>query len=306
VEHTVFITGDVHQQSANNPDQGYLDRTEMEVALQTAHIAAEHDVSLTLFCTGKSIEEQPGLATKLVSMSNVELGGHTWNAFVPEPLHYAFRVLFGSFYGPLAYQRWDILRTLEGIRDVVGVPVRSWRGHALSGGRRTEQILRETSVKVVSNESGPDRPLRDIDSLFSLPINTRPDHDHIYHGAVTERRIRRDDRIQADGVRGFLTLDSPYGWRDAKRLSLETAKSIFGIDTASTPYDRDYDSVDDWFDSLREEVERGLDRHGFATVLAHPACQAVADDLETFERLCEWLSAHRTALVHEAPEIIGD
>lgn len=305
MEPTVFLTGDVHQRSANNPDQQYLDRSEMEVALETARIAARHDVAITLFCTGKAITESADIATRLAAMPNVELGGHTWNAFVPEPLHYTFRALFGSFYGPLVYQRNDIVRTLDTIREVVGVPVRSWRGHALSGGHRTERVLRATTVDVVSNDAGPDCVPQNRTGVFSLPINTRPDHDHVYHGAVTERRIARDERIRAEGVDGFRSLDRPYSWADVKRLGLEAGKTLLGIETASTAYEREYGSIDAWFDALRAEVERGLDRNGFATILAHPACQAVADDLDTFERLCRWVSSKQTGLVREAPTALS-
>lgn len=302
---TVFLTGDVHQRSANNPDQAYVDGTELEVALSCARIARQQGVDLTLFCTGASLVEDRETAADLAALDGVEIGGHTWNAFAREWLHYAFRATVGSFYGPAVYQRRDVRRTLAAVEDVTGAPARSWRGHAFSGGERTERILRETPVAVVSNEVGPDREARDVDGLFSLPVNTRPDHDHVYHADRTERRLRREGRIRDDGVRGFLALDRPRSRGEWRRLALELGKTALGIETASTDYGREVTDPETWFDRLRADVDRRLDERGFATIVAHPACMAAIDDLELFERLCAWLSDRETALAHEAPAILG-
>jgi len=78
---TVCLTGDVHHMSLETRDQEYMDRTEVEAAIEYAEVAAEYDVPVTLFVTGKAAEEEPERVKRLAVMENVEIGGHNYWAF---------------------------------------------------------------------------------------------------------------------------------------------------------------------------------------------------------------------------------
>jgi len=58
-----------------------MDRTEVEAAIEYAEVAAEYDVPVTLFVTGKAAEEEPERVKRLAVMENVEIGGHNYWAF---------------------------------------------------------------------------------------------------------------------------------------------------------------------------------------------------------------------------------
>jgi len=65
---TVCLTGDVHHMSLETRDQEYMDRTEVEAAIEYAEVAAEYDVPVTLFVTGKAAEEEPERVKRLAVM----------------------------------------------------------------------------------------------------------------------------------------------------------------------------------------------------------------------------------------------
>jgi len=53
-------------------DQEYLDRTEAEIAVEYAEIAASYDVPVTLFITGQTAREEPERIEQLAAMETVE------------------------------------------------------------------------------------------------------------------------------------------------------------------------------------------------------------------------------------------
>ena len=89
---TICLTGDVHHMSLKTRDQEYMDRTEVEAAIEYAEIAAEYDVPVTLFVTGKTAEEEPKRVKRLATMENVEIGGTNIRGVDPPVAEWGGRV----------------------------------------------------------------------------------------------------------------------------------------------------------------------------------------------------------------------
>jgi len=248
---TVCITGDVHHMSLGTRDQEYMDRTEVEVAIEYAEIAAEHDVPVTLFCTGKCAVEEPDRIRELAAMENVEIGGHNFYAF-DTPVHKGWRALekltggrVGSWNGPWRFQSWEIGKTIAAFEEL-GIEITSWRDHAYRHDRHTAALLADRGITHLSDAVGPDKRVRGEDGLTVVPINTPPDHEHVYHA------FRQSD---SEAVRTF---EGPFG-----------AESM---------------NPADWAEWVLEHVDSIRD---IATILGHPACLWLADEFETFADLCK-------------------
>lgn len=247
---TVCLTGDVHHMSLETRDQEYMDRTEVEAALEYADIAGEYGVPVTLFVTGKTAKEEPERVRTLAAMDHVEIGGHNYWAF-STPVHKLSRGLTGSWNGPRRFQSWEIRRTLETF-DNLGIDVSAWRDHAYRHDGNTATLLADHDITHFSDAVGPDEPLRRTDDLTIVPVNTPPDHEHVYHAFRTPEFVADDE------------FSGPFG-------------------------DESY-PVDEWLDWVLDEVEDRVASGTPATVLAHPACMVLADDLNAFEQLCRRLA----------------
>ena len=252
---TVCLTGDVHHMSLETRDQAYMERTEVEAALEYAEIAGEYDVPVTLFVTGKAAEEEPNRVRRLAAMDHVEIGGHNYWAF-DTLVHKAWRGLTGSWNGPRRFQSWEIGKTIEAFAEL-GIEITSWRDHAYRHDANTAALLGDHGITHFSDAVGPNERVRERDGVTIVPVNTPPDHEHVYHAFRTPEFV-------ADAE-----FSGPFG-------------------EESVP-------VDEWrewvIDSIRERTADGAP----ATVLAHPACMALADDLDAFERLCEYVDREAEA-----------
>ncbi len=58
-------------------------------------------------------------------------------------------------------------------------------------------------------------------------------------------------------------------------------------------------TIQEWRETLEHQVETIEQLGGIATILAHPLCMDVADGMESFERLCRFLSRYDTRWVTE-------
>jgi peptidoglycan/xylan/chitin deacetylase (PgdA/CDA1 family) len=74
-----------------------------------------------------------------------------------------------------------------------------------------------------------------------------------------------------------------------------------GAQTPETVGDRRsrFYTIDQWCDTVVEQVMRIANEGGVATILAHPICMQVADDWRSFERLCRALSGVESYWAHE-------
>ncbi len=270
----IFLTGDVHFKNKNLfCDQQFMSVSESGAAKKYVEIADKYGIKATLFFTGKSLVEEPKTIKDILKFKNIEIGGHTYNAYQPEILYR----LFKRFNPPLPpfikggrggimewWQERDIRKTLKVIKKVAGEDAISWRNHAYRYDRYTYTILKKYGIKVVSNDVSSQKmyPERIDDTILSLPINTTPDHEHLYHG----------EKKYIEGVKESY---GPY------------SKGIFY-------------TIDRWLEVIKGEVGSIEKAGGAVTILAHPSCMEVADGMETFGKLCDFLSKHKTAFVREA------
>ena len=238
--------------SMGTRDQAYMDRTEVGVAIEYAEIAAEYDVPVTLFLTGRTAVEEPDRVEQLAAMENVEIGGHNYWAF-DTPIHTAWRAVekvtdgrIGSWNGPRAFQRYEIRRTIEVLNER-GADVTAWRDHAYRHDGYTAELLSEEGITHFSDVVGPDEEVRKVNGVTVVPINTPPDHEHVYHA------------FRTPGSKAVEEFDGPFGGRSV--------------------------SVSEWAEWVLNRIESVQSDENLATVLAHPACLWLADEFETFEHL---------------------
>jgi peptidoglycan/xylan/chitin deacetylase (PgdA/CDA1 family) len=244
---TVCLTGDVHHMSLDTRDQEYMSGTEVEAALEYAEIARSYDVPVTLFVTGKAVREERERVERLAAMDTVELGGHNYYAF-GTLAHTIGRGLTGSWHGPRRFQSWEIGRTVSAFADI-GVDITAWRDHAYRHDDHTASLLSEHGFTHFSDAVGPDARVTRRAGLTVVPINTPPDHEHIYHAFRTPEFVSDDD------------FTGPFG-------------------SESVP-------PDEWLEWVRDSIERRREDDQPATVLAHPSCMRLADNFEAFAKLCE-------------------
>lgn len=250
----VCLTGDVHSLRLANAEQAYLPTgtTELDIASRYAKIAADHDVAVTFFVTGLAARDQPNLVSTIDSNSSVEVGGHTYRSLQPGPLHSVFRRIWGSRYGPSAFQRYDIRKTKAALSELCTKPT-SWRTHAYASDHRTFSILAKEGFTVVSDSVAPDSKISPSmeGEILSLPVNTLRDHGHLYH---------------------------------AHRTAKSTDSASSGDSFNSQMYEPDA-----WLSRVTSQIEAITNAGGFATVQAHPVCQYTADGLDTLTELVRWL-----------------
>jgi hypothetical protein len=202
---TVVLTGDVHQW-IDSGDRRHAAETECALALEYARIAGRHGLKVTLFVTGLAVREDEAGIRSLLREENVEVGGHGWDSFRPRWRYRATNRLFGSQHGPAAMQSRMVRRTCAAIERVIGKHVTSWRNHAYCRDEHTPASLEKAGIRVWSDEVDRRRvaPYSHSSRLAILPINTTPDHEHLYHGDQTVETIPAPQRS------GY---DHPDEWR---------------------------------------------------------------------------------------------
>jgi hypothetical protein len=186
----VVLTGDVHHHIPSS-DRAHAAESESELALEYARIAEQHGLKVTLFFTGRALRDDVADALPLLSMENVEIGGHGWDAFTPRWLYRPLGRLSGSPHGPPSWQRRSIVRTCAVVERLTAKPVRSWRDHAYTRDANTARLLVDAGIVAWSDEVdlARRRPYAHESGLVVLPINTPPDHENLYHGDRTPETL---------------------------------------------------------------------------------------------------------------------
>ncbi len=245
--------------SLETRDQEYMDRTEVEAAIEYAEIAAEYDVPVTLFVTGMTAEEEPERVKRLAAMENVEIGGHNYWAF-DTLVHKGWRGLTGSWNGPRPFQRWEIRKTIETFAEL-GIEITSWRDHAYRHDKYTAELLSEAGIAHFSDAVEPDGEVREEDGLTVVPINTPPDHEHIYHAFRTPELVAKSD------------FEGPFGGKST--------------------------DIEDWVKWVIEYIGVRSETQAMSIILAHPACMSLTDSFGWFENLCEEISTYTVSKMSE-------
>lgn len=164
------ITGDVHHNLGNS----VWEEREPEYAHKYAEILQNKGAKGTIFVTGKAARRSRNLIRKIGEMGNMEVGAHTYQAFKLAPTvlpagnipvqyngkmwtidlrqvhHYLSWAVWGSFYGPLSYQKWNISRTVQALNEA-GIDPISWRTHGYDSDERTFEALDHHGFFVVSD-----------------------------------------------------------------------------------------------------------------------------------------------------------
>ncbi len=179
----VCVTGDVHQRSYRGTDTPYSPCSEVELAIKYAEIAARYGIRITLFLTGKACLEEPERVKQLANMSHCEIGGHTFAAF-RDPWSKIYKKFLGTPWGKEAHQRGDIEKTIDSIQSVTGKRISVWRNHSYIRTADTPRLLEAAAIYWVSDEVNPTKLSWESlgPALKSLPINVKPDHEHLLHG----------------------------------------------------------------------------------------------------------------------------
>jgi len=219
----ICLTGDVHHRSYRGVDTRYAQQTEAQLALRYCDIAAQHNVKMTLFVTGKACLEERETLADLSRRSRCEIGGHTFCAF-RSIRHWLSKNLTGSVLGSASLQRSDIARTITAIRDVTGKRITVWRNHGYKHDVHTYPLLGESGIHIVSDRIAENTTAveRVSQELLSLPINTLPDHEHLLHGKYLAGRThftRLQERITV------------REWRETVERQVETIEQHGGIAT---------------------------------------------------------------------------
>lgn len=265
----IVLTADVHHMSLQTKDQKYLEDTEPRITETYADIAERHGLKVTLFATGKALEEEPSVFQRLAQREHVELGGHNYYAFQPRWLYnWIFYRILGLRNGPTAFQNWEIRSTIEQFRKTTGVRIRAWRDHAYRHDKNTYRLLADNGIEVVSDEIGPDStgPYLHDEGIVSLPVNVMPDSDHMYHGYFTPRTTE----------------------------SWSLQRSEFSPDMMWPEH---------WLERVKRQVASIIKQGGTASLLVHPAPMKIAGDFEILDRLCGFLSRYESATMTEAARL---
>ena len=261
----ICLTGDVHHMAMRTLDQKRLAGSEAWAALRYAEIAAAEGLKVTFFATGRAVIDETSTFLKIARIADLELGGHGFRGRKPRWLYDgAFRGLLGRANGPRPFQAREIARTVDAFRECLGLKVRAWRDHAYRHDTNTYRLLASAGIGVVSDElAGEEAEPCYASGLVSLPINVWPDHDCLAHGEY------------AGGVPRSTAAAAPR-------------------------FPARYLTAGEWLTAVLGQVDRIEARSGVATLLVHPACMGVLDDLATFASLCAALAGRRSVTATEA------
>lgn len=299
---TIFLTGDVHDMSMGREDQAWLKQhtrlTEIECALKYAELAGRYHLKLTLFLSGNLVENELPAVKQLAAMKHVEIGGHTYNAFLPPWRHLLFDVVFRSYYGPRSCQKADIRKTVELLNHHLNSPVRAWRTHGYRSDETTLSLLPAFGIEVISDEVSPAAGIRKIPGgLLSLPINTPPDHEHLRHGSFSEDNNEWEHLL----IRSVFNITRvPLKRATLKRFAKEIVKRGLFVKTPLQAFGEQRLDFPEWWQWVNRYIKRGLEHHGFATLLLHPVCWEILDGMSSLETVFKELSQYQSAFASEA------
>ncbi len=270
----ICLTGDVHHASLMINDQKHIrepESTEIRIARLYVELLEKYDVKSTLYICGRAFTEEWADLEPVATHPLVEIGGHMFNARFPRECFDAYGEQTGLWNGPRWYQEWDIRSNVEAVKAATGHHLVSWRAHSYKVDCNTHELLAANGIRMVSNAISPGNlwPERIGHGLVSHPMNTIPDHDHLYHAHRTPAYVEEANR-RGYGADGFGTVSY---------------------------------TIEEWARLVLEQVERIEAEGGLATVLAHPLCMYLADKFRTLEALLAVFSRRRCLWAKEILDV---
>ncbi|TFG63645.1 MAG: hypothetical protein E4H36_05115 [Spirochaetales bacterium] len=273
----ICLTGDIHHASLRINDQEFIpdaQDTEVKISRRYLDLLSKYGLKVTFYITGKTFSEEWNDVRPIAESPLVEIGGHTYSG-LPRPfltditarLTGRTAVSHASGHGSYNRQLRDIRSMIGIVRKKTGYTLVSWRSHGLVTDKNTYTILRNEGIRFISDELSWSKlsPEPTKESLISHPLNVIMDHDHLYHAHRTEEYV-------AGQRKNWAYKDDP------------TSESYY---------------IDKWADIVEKQVEEIERRGGVATVLMHPLCMYLADNLKTAERLFKFFSRFRTIWARE-------
>jgi len=263
----ICLTGDLHHNTLGTGNQKFATKTENEIAVDYLKLLEDRDVKVTFFITGKSFEQEWDVIKPICESDLVEVAGHTYNCFMPELWHRIWNKLLNSYNGPKWYQKRDVQKTIDIIKEKTGKDILCWRNHMYMHGKYTEQVLSQCGIKicsdgVVKNSNGL---ISHEKGIYNFPINIIPDHEHLYHA---ERTV--------DWVDWWV---KRYNWSD---------------DFGSKSY-----YVDEWadivIDGLKENENNGI----ISNMIIHPITMQLCDDFKAFKKILDYIATRETCFMRD-------
>ena len=284
----IFITGDVHHKSLNNGENSYIrPYSEIQLAKEYLRIAYKYDLKITLFITGKCFTEETDQVSQLLSYNNLEIGGHTYNAFDPIWKYRLSKLINGSYWFTYKQQYFDVARTIEAAQELFGYQLKSWRNHNYEYNKHTPVILDRLGIKCWSDQTllkNPS-PFRLTHNLTSLPINITKDHSMLKHGYRTSQWFEKQT--------------------SKKKLFYNQLKNIL-FNRDGSQIQQDCLDGDAWFQLFKNNVMDLVNNKDVVVFNAHPSCMYLLDEFKTFERICKFLAGLKTLFAHQADQVIKD
>jgi hypothetical protein len=316
----ILITGDVHNRMTYGHPSCKGNFDEASAALKYSKLAAEEGINVTLFVTGRALLEHAGVFQSIAELKNVELGGHGWDSFCKPRMRSALWALTGSRHGPRWYQKMEITRTLGAFRAVLGRDPESWRQHAYYTDEHSYSLLVAAGIKVVSDRvvSGPQRhcwwahqEIKKLNcGLWSVPINTSPDHDTLVHGGLGQEQM---DVLTKQLLRGR-TGNSVQ--RRTQRAVVRVRQLLSAVqDIEILPWSGEIMYANTgarvlpasaWEKLIMEQIEDQIGRTGFATLLLHPICMELLDEMGAFRRILRFCNKIPSSFIRTISKVNGE
>jgi len=263
----ICLTCDIHHKSLKTGNQEHANQTETSIAQRFTEMLSANAIKSTCFITGKAFEEEWETIKPICANPNVEIGGHTYNCFMPELWHRGCKKIIGSYNGPKWQQNWDIQKTKRIIQHKTNIEITSWRNHMYMHGPNTEELLIKNGINVccdgVSKRSTGFKP--HSSGLLNFPLNIIPDHEHLYHA---ER--------SPEWVKNWI---KRYNWSD---------------DYGSQSY-----YFNEWFEIFKTEVTKRESLGIVSHILIHPITIYLCQGVSGLSKIIKFLAQFESCFVRE-------
>lgn len=263
----ICLTADLHHMSLKTGNQMHSDKTEMSLAGEFVKMMEKRNIKGSFFITGRSFLEEWDEVKPIVESSNIEIGGHNYEAFKPEFLHRVWNKLTNNYNGPYAYQYYDTKKTIDTIYAKTGKRINIWRNHMYMHGQNTEKVLSSLGIKICSDGVKKDNFSlnHDPNGIYNLPINIIPDHEHIIHAERTPEWIEQWQKR--------------YKWSDD-----------FGPDSYY---------IDAWAKLVIDQLKENEANGNLSVMIIHPITMYLADGFKAVQTILDYIETRESIFMSD-------